>query len=336
MNDIENFPGFDGELLQVNDQQIYVASAGEGPLVLFVHGWPELWLSWRHQINFIKDKGYRAVAMDVRGYGNSSKPHAIDQYTMRELTADVVGVIEALGESEAILVGHDWGAPIVWNTALRYPQHVRGVFGLSVPHSGRGEMSSLDLWKQMYTDQNKFFYQCFLIKEQEAEQHLEEDVELFLKSMYYSGSYVGLHSGYMDFDKLRNKTADDKLLPGIEYKGDLPFINNTEFAYYKQQFENSGMRGVLNRYRAQDLDWQNDADLTTVESQTITVPSAFAAGEADPVLSFIEGVDLVSLMSTRMTDLRFAEIIPEAGHWVQQEQADKINDLLLRFVESLN
>jgi len=122
-----------------------VAVAGKGPLILCVHGFPELWYSWRHQINYFSERGYTVAAMDVRGYGGSSKPHDISAYSIRNLASDVAAAIDQLGGGTAILFGHDWGAPVVWNTALLYPNKVSAVAGLSVPFLPRGPVSFLDM-----------------------------------------------------------------------------------------------------------------------------------------------------------------------------------------------
>src|SRR5215471_17147597 len=130
------------ETVATNSIHLRVALAGQGPLVVLVHGWPESWYSWRHQIPALAGAGYRVAAPDVRGYGGSDKPEAIEAYAIKEMCADIAGLVTALGETQAILVGHDWGAPIVWNTALFHPEKVRAVVGLSVPHTGRGPSCS--------------------------------------------------------------------------------------------------------------------------------------------------------------------------------------------------
>jgi pimeloyl-ACP methyl ester carboxylesterase len=136
--------------VQTNGIRLRVALAGKGPLVVLVHGWPESWYSWRHQIPALAEAGYRVAAPDVRGYGGSDKPAAIEAYAIKEMCADIAGLVEGLGERQAILVGHDWGAPIVWNTSLFFPQRVRAVAGLSVPHAGRGPAPRIELFRNIY------------------------------------------------------------------------------------------------------------------------------------------------------------------------------------------
>ena len=148
-------------LVDTNGIRLRVAQAGKGPLIVLVHGWPESWYSWRHQIPPLAAAGYRVAAIDVRGYGGSDKPEPIEAYSIKEMCTDIVGLIDGLGEKEAILIGHDWGAPIVWNTSLFFPDKVRAVAGLSVPHTGRGPAPRIQLFRNLYKDQ--FFYQLLAL-----------------------------------------------------------------------------------------------------------------------------------------------------------------------------
>jgi pimeloyl-ACP methyl ester carboxylesterase len=141
---------------------IRVAVEGQGPLVLMVHGFPESWYSWRHQIGPIAEAGFMAAAIDVRGYGGSDKPKDVAAYAMEVITADVAGVAKALQpQAPAILIGHDWGAPIVWNTALSRPEAVSAVAGLSVAYSGVPLRPFTEIFKEAFTDKGVFFYQAY-------------------------------------------------------------------------------------------------------------------------------------------------------------------------------
>ena len=171
--------------VQTNGIRLRVALAGKGPLVVLVHGWPESWYSWRHQIPALAEAGYRVAAPDVRGYGGSDKPAAIEAYAIKEMCADIAGLVEGLGERQAILVGHDWGAPIVWNTSLFFPQRVRAVAGLSVRHAGRGPAHRIELFRNIYKD--RFFYQLYFQQPGVAEAEFETDVRASLRKIYYCG-----------------------------------------------------------------------------------------------------------------------------------------------------
>src|SRR5215470_12663367 len=224
------------EVLETNGIRLRVALAGAGPLVVLVHGWPESWYSWRHQISALAAAGYRVAAPDVRGYGGSDKPAPIEAYAIREMCADVAGLIEGLGERQAILVGHDWGAPIVWNTSLFFPDKVRAVAGLSVPYTGRGPMPRIELFRNLYKD--RFFYQIYFQKPGVAEQEFEADVRSSLRKIYYWASGEGRMAGLRPA-----KAPDAKFLDGLTDPDPLPaWLTHDDLDYYVGEFERSGFR----------------------------------------------------------------------------------------------
>jgi pimeloyl-ACP methyl ester carboxylesterase len=303
-----------------------VAVQGEGPLILCVHGWPELWYSWRHQLAHFAPLGFKVAALDVRGYGGSSRPPEIEAYSMKRLTSDVAAVIDALGGGEAILLGHDWGAPIVWNTALLQPRKVRAVAGLSVPYIPRGQSSFLTLAKALYA--GKFFYQLYFLTPGVAEAELEADVAASLRKTYFS------ISGDAPADMwTRAKPADAGFLDGMIDPDPLPpWLTEADLAVFVAAFEKSGFRGSLNRYRAQDIDFE---DLAHLAGQKVAQPSYFVGGERDAVRRFVPGVDLYADPGVACADFRGATIVPKVGHWVQQEAPAATNAALEAFVKGL-
>ena len=178
------------ELLDGNNLKIRSVVEGEGPLVVLVHGWPESWYSWRHQIKPLTKAGFKVAAIDVRGYGGSDKPHEISAYSLKSIAADIAGVIDSLGYKEAYLFGHDWGGPIVWTTGLLYPDTIRAVGALSVPYTPIGEKSLIQLFRELYKD--KFFYQLYIQEEGKAEAEFEADVKTALEKTYFSGDGRGM------------------------------------------------------------------------------------------------------------------------------------------------
>src|SRR5579884_1506736 len=138
--------------VETNGIRMHLAEAGEGPLVLLLHGLPETWYSWRHQLRALAEAGYHAVAPDQRGYGQTDRPAEVERYTQLHLVGDVIGLLDALSEARAVVVGHDWGAPVAWNTALFRPDRVRGVVGLSVPYLPRGPVSMLAAMRSILGD----------------------------------------------------------------------------------------------------------------------------------------------------------------------------------------
>ena len=313
-------------LVETNGIRLRVAKRGTGPLVVLVHGFPESWYSWRHQIPALAAAGYRVAAVDVRGYGGSDKPHAIEAYAIKEMCADVAGLVESLGEKQAVLIGHDWGAPIVWYTALFFPDKVRAVAGLSVPHTGRGPAPRVELFKNIYKD--RFFYQIYFQEPGVAEAEFEADLRTALRKIYYQASGESRKAGPRP-----PKPADAKYLDGLVDPDPFPdWLTAADLDYFVGQFEQSGFRGPLNRYRTAELDFTQQAEFV---GRRIEQPAAFIAGQLDPVLSFIPGVDLVEVMRQHVADLRLVRIIDGAGHWIQQERPAEVNAALLEWLAGI-
>ena len=305
---------------------INLAEKGEGPVILCVHGWPELWYSWRHQIAKFSEVGFRVCAMDVRGYGGSSKPLDVASYSLKNLASDVAAVATQLSDEPVVLFGHDWGAPIVWHTALLHPDRVRAVAGLSVPYMPGTGTSFLDLAEQIY--QGRFFYQKYFQEEGIAEQELEADPELSLRKIYYSLS----GDAPLD-DWLKEKAETKLLLDDLDSPDPFPaWLSDSDLQIYSQAFERGGFRGPLNRYRAQRIDIE---ELKSLRGLKIEQPACFIGGERDPVRHFVPGMDLFSVAGDGCNDYRGTTIICGAGHWVQQECPAETNQALNQFLSDL-
>jgi pimeloyl-ACP methyl ester carboxylesterase len=306
--------------------ELNVAVAGDGPLILCVHGFPELWYSWRHQLAHFSQLGYKVAAIDVRGYGRSSKPHDIAAYSIRNLASDVAATIDQLGRGSAILLGHDWGATIAWNTALIYPDKVAAVAGLSMPYRARGPVSFLDMAKAMYKD--RFLYQIYFQKEGVAEAELEADIPTALRKVYYALSGSAPPNSWLQY-----KSSDAKLLDGMTDPQPFPsWMSDRDLQIYIDAFRASGFRGALNRYRAHDIDFQEMAEFA---GKLVTQPSYFIAGERDDLRSYIPGKDLYANAGAACRDFRGAVVLPGIGHWVQQEAPAETNAALQDFLKSL-
>jgi pimeloyl-ACP methyl ester carboxylesterase len=303
-----------------------VAVAGQGPLILFVHGWPELWYSWRHQIAYFSGRGYKVAALDVRGYGRSSKPHDVAAYSIRNLASDVAAAIDQVGEGSAILFGHDWGAPVVWNTALLYPSKVTAVAGLSVPYRPTGPTSFVERAKSIYKD--RFFYQLYFQNEGVVEAELEADIPVSLRKIYFS-----LSGSAPLNDWIKIKPADAKLLDGLVDPQPFPsWMSEQDLQVFVEAFRSSGFRGPLNRYRAQDIDVK---EMTDFAGKPVKQPSCFIAGERDVVRSFVPGLDLYENAGAACADFRGSVILTGIGHWVQQEAPAETNLALEEFLKRL-
>lgn len=309
--------------------QLRAVVEGSGPLVLMVHGFPEGWSSWRHQIGPIAAAGFTACAIDVRGYGGSDKPPAVADYSLAQIAADLAGVVEHLSpDGTAVLVGHDWGAPIVWNTALTRPDRVRAVAGLSVPWTGVPARSFLDVVTAAYTAKGRFFYQVYFQDVGVAEAELQADVRGALRRFYYALSGDAPAGSWPT-----NKLHGDTLLAGLVDPAQFPaWLPPAELDRFVADFEASGFRGPLNRYRNHqiDFDWQQG-----FKDRRIEQPALFIGGERDLVLKMIPGIDPVALMKPHLPALQGAHVLPGIGHWTQQEAPAAVNALLLDWLKQL-
>jgi pimeloyl-ACP methyl ester carboxylesterase len=315
-------------IVTTDSVRIHVVEAGDGPLVLFVHGFPESWYSWRHQLPAVAAAGYHAVAIDVRGYGRSSKPTAIEAYRLMALAGDCIGVVKALGEEHAVIVGHDWGSPIAWTAALLRPDIFTGLASLSVPFSVRGAVLPSQAFRAMAGDEE--FYIEYFQEPGRAEAEIEADVRGWLRGFYFSasgdappmvpgtGSMATIPRGALMKDRFTIPDA----LPAWLTEEDLDF--------YASEFEHTGFTGGLNRYRNVDRDWY---DFAGYAGAPITVPALFIGGSKDGPT--IWGAAAIERFPQTVPNLRTSTILDGCGHWVQQERASEVNGLLLEFLKSL-
>jgi pimeloyl-ACP methyl ester carboxylesterase len=314
-------------LVDNGDVRLRVEVVGDGPTVLCVSGWPELASSWRHQVAHLAARGHRVAALDVRGYGGSSVPPEVERYTLRELAGDVAAVAAALDDDPVVLVGHDWGAPIVWRTALLHPDRVRAVAGLSVPHTPPMGAPLPAILDQLYPD--RFFYMLHFQRPGVPEAEFAADLRGALKRCYFA-----LSGGAPPGSWVPDAPRDSAFLPLLPEPpdGPLSFLPDDELDRMVASFEQTGMTGAFNRYRAASLDGADEADLI---GALVTQPSCFIAGELDPVRGMIPGVDMYADPGAACTDFRGATLIPGAGHWVQQEAPAATNAALDAFLASL-
>jgi len=309
--------------IQLDDVSIHVVEEGTGPLVLLVHGFPETSYSWRHQLPVLAAAGYRAAAIDVRGYGRSTQPEAIDAYRMMRHVADNVGVLEALGADEAVIVGHDWGSPIAATSALLRPDLFTALALLSVPYHPPGTHRPSEIFATMAGENAEFYIEYFQ-QPGRAEAEAEADLRRWLVGFYYgaSGEAPPGASGFWAVPKGK-KMIDLFAAP----EGEMSWLPNADLDRYVAEFERTGVSGGLNRYRNIDRDWE---DLAAFRHQPIAVPALFVGGEKDgPV---IWGAAAIARFGETLPDLRGQHILPGCGHWTQQERPEEVNELLLGFL----
>ncbi len=315
--------------IQLPDIRLRAAVEGTGPLVVMVHGFPESWFSWRHQIGPVAAAGFTACAIDVRGYGGSDKPKAVADYAMERMVADVAGVIEHLSPSQpAIILGHDWGAPIVWNTALIRPDRVRAVGALSVPHLGPPTAPFNRIFDKIFTERGKFFYQAYFQKEAEPEAEAEANPRDFLRKFYYA-----LSGDAPDGTWPNDKTSDMRLLDGLTDPDVFPaWLTPSDLDYYVQEFEASGFFGPISRYRNHERDYEY---LRRYSNRSIKQPALFVSGTRDLAFNMLGRGDPIATMRQHVLDLRVADVLEGCGHWTQQERPVEVNARLIPWLKSL-
>ncbi|WP_181801027.1 alpha/beta fold hydrolase [Streptomyces shenzhenensis] len=309
-------------------RRIHLVEEGSGPLVLLVHGFPECWYSWRHQLPVLAAAGYRAVAIDVRGYGRSSRPSAPDAYRMTELVEDNVVVVRALGEESAVVVGHDWGAAVAANCALLRPEAFRAVGLLSVPYAPRGGPRPSDVFAGMAAGGGDEFYVSYFQEPGRAETEIEPDVRGWLAGFY----------GALSGDTMPGPGAPDPHFVGAEGTlrerfpvGRLPgWLRERDLDVYAEEFERTGLTGALNRYRNMDRDWE---DLAAYDGAPITQPSLFVGGGLDAATTWL--ADAIEAYPVTLPGLVSSHLLDGCGHWIQQERPDEVNRLLVDWLAGL-
>ncbi|MGW2865061.1 alpha/beta fold hydrolase [Streptomyces sp. NPDC001205] len=307
--------------------RLHLVEQGSGPLVLLVHGFPESWYSWRRQIPALAAAGYRAVAIDVRGYGRSSKPAETDAYRMLDLVEDNVALVHALGEENAVVVGHDWGSTIAATSALLHPEVFRAVALLSVPYAPPGGPRPTDVFGRIGGPEQEFYVSYFQ-EPGRAETEIEPDVRGWL-----AGFYAALSADTMP---AHGEPDPHFVAPGGRLRDRFPvgvlpaWLTEDELDVYAGEFERTGLTGALNRYRSMDRDWE---DLAPHRGAPIKQPSLFIGGTLDASTTWMS--DAIDAFPTTLPGLTASHLVEGCGHWIQQERPEEINRLLTDWLNSL-
>jgi pimeloyl-ACP methyl ester carboxylesterase len=313
------------QTMEVNGLRMRVAVQGTGPLVLLCHGFPELWTSWRSQLAALAAAGYRAAAPDMRGYGGTDAPADIAAYTQLHLVGDMVALVRALGERQAVIVGHDWGAPVAWHAALLRPDLFRAVVGMSVVFTSPTRLDLLSALRQQGI--NDFYMQYFQTPGV-AEAELERDVARTIRLIHFNGSGDG-----PDRVAFGRVAAGEGCLDHLSEPERLPaWLSEAEIAEYVAEFSRTGFRGALNWYR--NIARSSEL-LSAWRGATIHQPSMFIAGSRDDVLKFPGTRARLETLAQVLPDLRGCHVLEGAGHWIQRERASEVNALLVSFLRGL-
>jgi pimeloyl-ACP methyl ester carboxylesterase len=307
--------------------RLHLVEQGSGPLVLLLHGFPESWYSWRRQLPALAAAGYRAVAIDVRGYGRSSKPAETDAYRMLELVEDNVALVHALGEENSVVVGHDWGSNIAATSALLHPEVFRAVALLSVPYAPPGGPRPTDIFGRIGGPEQEFYVSYFQ-EPGRAETEIEPDVRGWLAGFYAALSTDTMPAqGEPDPHFLAHGgRLRDRFPAGI-----LPvWLSEDDLDVYAGEFERTGLTGALNRYRNMDRDWE---DLAPYRGAPIKQPSLFIGGTLDPSTTWMS--DAIDAFPTTLPGLTASHLLHGCGHWIQQERPEETNRLLTSWLNTL-
>jgi pimeloyl-ACP methyl ester carboxylesterase len=318
--------------IETNGIRVHLAEQGEGPLVLLCHGFPESWYSWRHQLPALAEAGFHAVAPDMRGYGQTDRPDAIDQYTLLHLIGDVVGLLDALDAPSAVIAGHDWGAPLAWASAVLRPDRFRGVIALSGPFGPRGPSRPTTVMPQ---SGDMLFYQLYFQTPGVAEAEFERDVHLSVRTILYSisGDAPRRANSVTDRNAVGMVHRRDGFLARMLNPESLPpWLAEADVNFYAAEFARTGFRGGLNWYRNIDRNWEL---LAPFAGAKVNVPALYIAGERDVVLDFPGVRQRIGEMAKFVPQLRRTAILPACGHWTQQERAAEINAAMIDFLRSL-
>lgn len=264
----------------------------------------------------------------LRGYGASSRPTAPSQYTQLHLVGDVIGLLDALGAQQAVVVGHDWGAPLAWHTALLRPDRVRGVVGLSVPFTPRAPVPPLKALRQNLPPELDF-YMLYFQQPGVAEAELERDVRATMRRFLYA-----LSGDAAPDERWRPEMpAGEGVLDRLVDPKELPaWLSEADLAFYTAEFERTGFTGGLNWYRAMDLSWELMAPWAGAQ---VTPPALYIAGERDVVLSFPGVRERLPRLQESVPNLTRTVLLPGCGHWTQQEFPAEVNAELVAFLQSL-
>jgi pimeloyl-ACP methyl ester carboxylesterase len=315
--------------------RMHIAEAGTGPLVLLLHGFPESWYSWRHQLTALAAAGLHAVAPDQRGYCRTGPPggpgaqNRVEDYTILQLTGDVIALMDALGEDQAVVAGHDWGAPVAWHAALLRPDRVRGVIGMSVPYRPRGSRRPLDAMRAAAGDG---FYMVYFQQPGVADAELSADPPATFRRLLYAASgdaaqgspagwpgVVPPGGGFLDL------CPEPPALPG--------WLTAEDISCFAADYAGSGFTGPLNWYRNLDRNWELTAPW---QHARVTVPALFLGGDRDLVVSIAGGRELLPRLRSAVPRLQDAVLLAGCGHWTQQERPAEVSSAMLSFISDLS
>lgn len=305
--------------VEVNGIKMHIAEKGEGPVVLLLHGFPELWYSWRHQILGLAEKGYRAIAPDLRGYGDTDAPASVSSYSIFHLVGDIVALIDALAQDQVYVVGHDWGAFVSWYLCLFRPEKVKALVNLSVPFLPRNPTMNLtDFVRSLHGDD--FYVIRFQEPGDVEEEFARLGTNLVLKKLFaiHDPAPLLIPKGW--------GSPDDQI--------ELPsWLSEEDIDYYASKYKKNGFAGPINYYRNFGLNWELTAPWTEAQ---INVPTKFIVGDQDMVYHYFPGIqDYIHKGGFKKLVPLLEEVVvmPGVAHWINQEKAHEVTEYIYDFIK---
>ena len=304
----------DPRFIGTNGLRMAIYEEGEGPPVVLCHGFPEIAYSWRHQLPALARAGFRAIAPDQRGYGRTDRPEPVEAYNIRELTADLVGMLDALGLDRAVFCGHDWGGIVIWALSLLHPERVAGVIGVNTPYFPRPPIPTIEALRKLFGEDH---YIVYFQKPGEADRALAKNVRRTFQFLFRKGIPTAElearrreRGGTMNFVHSLEQTD----LPGGQ------LLSEEELSVFVETFEETGFTGGINWYRNMDWNWR----FTGGVEERVPVPALMVCAEDDPALP----ARLADGMEKYVPDLE-KHLIRACGHWTQQERPEELNRILV-------
>ena len=329
---VDDPTAFNHRVFDVNGIRMHAVDEGKGPLVILLHGYPFLWYLWRNQIKALAASGYRVVAPDQRGYGQTDCPSDINSYDMTHLVGDVVGLMRALDSRSAVLIGQDWGSPVVYNAALMRPDLFRGVFMMCSSPSARGASPPLATMERAADEKGLTFYQTYLAKP-EAATEIMHDLRRFLLGIFYSISGAcptdkQWRSAWKPSERLSDTYTVPETLPS--------FLSQQSLDYYVGEYTRTGIQPANNWYAAIDKGWENTSFL---DGAIVQQPALFVGGDRDPSTKPVFGIDrqtpALRVLKTNFRDMREIIMLPGVGHTPPEERPEEVNAIVLKFLKDI-
>lgn len=302
------------------------ATGGKGPVVLFLHGWPESWYSWRHQITALANAGYRVIAPDMPGFGGTDALPRMEDYNAINISGYIAGLLDALEQKSVILIAHDWGAVISWSLVKLHPKRFSRLVILSFPYPGHPEIPPMVAARKALGD--RFFYQLYFQTPKIPEAELDGNPAALFRRLYCSPDTKRHEPIIKDSHKDAGGWID-RLGEPLET---IPWFTAEDLEYYVKEYSRAGFHGGINYYRNIDKNWEIMAPYA---DQAIEIPTLFMAGDKDFVIGRATREDLLASMKKGVPNLKDVVILPGIGHWIQQEAPEQVNKAILGFLPEI-